>query len=308
MTYILIGLLAAFVVWNILRHFEVFESNVGVQRLQTEVHSENKAKKSRDFEVRKLKIYSSISDYFRVIILPQAVYDKHKYIIDRLEIRSEVLDRALTPEELRGKNFIWVILGALIIPLGVFFPPFFILTGLAIANFVMYPHVYLQKIDDEDAVIDVYFLDLYLLMYSRLRKGSKARLQDVVESYIDTLSVSTNIQMKTVMLKFSRFFLNNLSMYEDHVAVTHLRDRYKSATIINFCNVGSQALQGIDNSDTLLTFKMDLVRKKKDLMISNAEKLYEKGNRAIYLIYVILFIFIIAGWMSKLPSGITNIF
>ena len=307
MGYFLIVLLTAFIVWNILRHFEVFEANVGVSKLQEEVHTENKNRQKRDFEVRKLKFFSQITDYFRVIIMPETVYNKHKYIIDRLEINSEILDRTLTPEELRGQFFSLVIVGIICIPLGVFFPLFWVFSIASVIIFFAYPRYYMQKIEDEDEIIDVYFLDLYLLMYSRLRLGSKARLQDVVESYISTLEVSTNLQMKNVMMKFAKFFLNNLSMYEDHVAVTKLRDRYKSATIINFCNVGSQALQGIDNSDTLLTFKMDLVRKKKDLMIVNAEKLYEKGNRAIYLIYVILFIFIISGWMSKLPTGI-NVF
>ena len=303
MTYLLIALLTIYAVYTILKFFGVFESNIGVTKLVDEVKAEKEMNKKRDSEIKKLKFYSSVCEYFKLLVMPEAVRENHKYFIDRLEIRSEILDRTLTPEELRGKYLLFVIIGILCIPLGVFFPILWAVPVVAIIVFIGYPKIFIQKIRDEDEIIDVYFLDLYLLMYSRLRMGSKARLQSVVESYIDTLNVSANLEMKAVMLKFSRFLLNNLSMYEDHTAIQHLRDRYKSATIINFCNVGSQALQGIDNGDTLLTFKLDLVRKKTDLMKKNAEILYQKGNRSIYLIYVILFIFIVSGWVSKLPTG-----
>ena len=157
-----------------------------------------------------------------------------------------------------------------------------------------------RKIRDEDDIIDLYFIDLYLLLYSKLRQGSKARLSSVVESYVDTLHTSNNAEMKRVMLGLAEFLLNNLSMYPDHEAVPLLRERYKSATIVNFCNVASQALQGIDNADTLLTFKMALVEKKAQAMRKTAQKLRIKGERSIYLIYVLLFIFIGMSWASKI--------
>ena len=69
---------------------------------------------------------------------------------------------------------------------------------------------------------------------------------------------------------------------------------------MNFCNVASQALQGIDNADTLLTFKMALVEKKAQAMRKTAQKLRIKGERSIYLIYVLLFIFIGMSWASKI--------
>ena len=133
-----------------------------------------------------------------------------------------------------------------------------------------------------------------------MRQGSKARLSSVVESYVDTLHTSNNAEMKRVMLGLAEFLLNNLSMYPDHEAVPLLRERYKSATIVNFCNVASQALQGIDNADTLLTFKMALVEKKAQAMRKTAQKLRIKGERSIYLIYVLLFIFIGMSWASKI--------
>ena len=189
------------------------------------------------------------------------------------------------------------------IPLGIFFPTFWGVTLAGVVVFFSYGFVYNQRVEEKDEIIDNYFLDLYLLMYSKLRLGSKARLQTVVESYIDTLETAQNIQMKNTMTELAQFLLNNLTLYEDHIAVTKLRERYKSATIINFCNVASQALQGIDNADNLLTFKMSLVRRKTAMMEARAGKLCKQGERSIYAIYVILFIFIGVGWYSKLPTG-----
>ena len=78
---------------------------------------------------------------------------------------------------------------------------------------------------------------------------------------------------------------------------------YHSATIINFCNVATQALNGIENADNLLTFKMQLVERKTNLMRRNSQKILRKGERSIYAIWVILGIFIVVGWWSKLPKG-----
>lgn len=302
--YILIICMATiFAIWQILLHFGIFEVGVGASKLEDDIKIERKSNNKRKRERSKLSIYSQCSEYFRVFLLSEGTFEKHKYIIERLELRSDILDRTLTPEELRGKYILLLLVGLICIPLGVFFPLLLILSVLSVIVFVIYPKFYTTKIQDEDEIIDVYFIDLYLLMYSKLRMGSRARLQTVVESYIDTLQVTSNIEMKAVMLKFSKFLLNNLTMYEDHTAIPKLRYRYKSATIINFCNVASQALQGIDNADTLLTFKLDLVRRKTDLMKKNADTLLAKGERSIYLIYIILFIFIAVGWYSKLPTG-----
>lgn len=301
--YILIALLSVFAVWQILVDFGVFEFSKGQTAVVTDIKEERVLNRKRRAEKKKLAFYFSIADMFRGLLMSEFNYAKHQYYIERLDLRSKVLDRQLQPEELRGKYALYFILGMFCIPLGVFFPIFWGVTLIGFVSFLGYGFVYSQKIEEEDEIIDNYFLDLYLLMYSKLRLGSKARLQTVVESYINTLETAQNIQMKNTMMKLAQFLLNNLTLYEDHVAVPKLRDRYKSATIINFCNVASQALQGIDNSDNLLTFKMSLVRRKTAMMEARAEKLCKQGERSIYAIYVILFIFIGVGWYSKLPTG-----
>lgn len=300
---ILIFLLTVFAVWQILVHFGVFEFSKGQKVVIEDIKIERNLNKKRRFEKRKLNFFASVTEMFRGILLSDFGYTKHQYYIERLNIRSEILDRQLSPEELRGKYAVFLIIGLFCLPLGVFFSIFLLVTGASIIVFVGYGFIYSQKIQDEDEVIDNNFLNLYLLMYSKLRLGSKARLQTVVESYINTLDSVQDQKEKETMLKLAEFLLNNLTLYEDHVAITKLRDRYHSATVINFCNVAAQALQGIDNSDNLLTFKMSLVRRKTKIMEEKALKLCKQGERAIYAIYVILFIFIGVGWYSKLPAG-----
>ena len=277
---------------------EVF--GVNIERSSDIIKKEKSDNKKREREKTRLEIYTQVTNMFRGILLPPAKEADYKYYLGRLKYKSDVLNRSITPEEFVGKKFLILCLGVIILPLGVFFSLAYVFGAVLILYFFLKPVFMQRKIRDEDEIIDLYFIDLYLLLYSKLRQGSKARLSSVVESYVDTLHTSNNAEMKRVMLDLAEFLLNNLSMYPDHEAVPLLRERYKSATIVNFCNVASQALQGIDNADTLLTFKMALVEKKAQAMRKTAQKLRIKGERSIYLIYVLLFIFIGMSWASKI--------
>ena len=299
--YIVIGLLTLWAVILILRAYGVFEYSHEGAKVVRDIQSTRKTKKKRAREKKKLALYSSVCEIFRGVFMSELTYTNHLYWIQRLEKRSEILNRFYTPEEYRGKYALQLIIGLFFVPVGFFFWPAWILTGITVVRFVAYPIGMRQRIEDEDIIIDNNFLNLYLLMYSRLRMGSRARLQTVVESYIETMETEQNPEVRKVMLKFSRYLLNNLSQFEDHVAIPKLRERYKGATIINFCNVAGQALQGVDNADNLLTFKMQLVERKTDEMRKRSEKIYKSGLRSIYLIWVILFFFIAVGWWSKLP-------
>lgn len=299
--YVILGVCTLFIAYMILKYFGVMEVfGVNIDRSSEVIKKEKSDNKKREREKTRLEIYTQVTNMFRGILLPPSKEADYKYYLGRLKYKSDVLNRSITPEEFVGKKFLLLCLGVVILPLGVFFKPAYILGVFLILYFFLKPVFMQRKIRDEDEIIDLYFIDLYLLLYSKLRQGSKARLSSVVESYVDTLHTSNNAEMKRVMLGLAEFLLNNLSMYPDHEAVPLLRERYKSATIVNFCNVASQALQGIDNSDTLLTFKMALVEKKAQAMRKTAQKLRIKGERSIYLIYVLLFIFIGMSWASKI--------
>lgn len=295
-------LLTILIVYNILVSFGVFEFVKRPRKTIDEIEEKRKYTKKRRREVKRLGIYTKTIELFRGVLMSDLQYQDHLYYIQRLDLRSEPLDRRLTPEEVRGQKALPLVLSLFCIPLGLFFPVLFLLPIAAFINFMAYPTTYRMKIADEDQIIDNYFIDLYLLLYSKLRQGSRARLQGTVENYIDTLESSKSTTESQVMLKFARYFLNLLALYEDHVAVPHLRDNYHSATVINFCNVATQSLNGIDNFDNLITFKMQLTERRTNMMRKRQQEILRKGERSIYAIWVLLFIFIAVGWYSKLPT------
>lgn len=303
MKTIIIVLATIFAVYNILVLFGVFEFSTRPRKTVNEIEEKRKLNKKRKLENKKLGLYSSATNLFRGIFMSDLTYEKHKYYIQRLELRSEPLDRLLTPEEVRGQRVLPFLLSLILIPLALFFPVVLLVPIGFFVNLVTYQTVYKMKISDEDDIIDNEFINLYLLMYSKLKQGSRARLQGTVENYINTLESSKSTEESQVMLKFSRYFLNLLALYEDHVAVPHLRDVYHSATIINFCNVATQSLNGIENFDNLLTFKMQLTERQTNMMRKRQHEILRRGERSIYAIWVILFIFIVVGWVSKMPVG-----
>lgn len=300
---IIVILLTIFVTYQILLHFGVFEVSTQQKKVVSEIEDTRKLNKKRQRVLAFLKLCSGLTQVFRGILLTADSYEKHKYYIERLDIRSDILNRQLTPEELRGKHALPLFISLFFIPASIFVPFCIFVPAVFFVYFLGYQTVYKLRIQDEDEIIDNYFIDLYLLLYSKLRQGSRARLQGTVEQYIDTLEGQSDTDVKEVMLKFAKYMLNLLSLYEDHVAIPMLRDIYHSATIINFCNVASQALQGIDNFDNLLTFKMQLVERKTNLMRKRQQEILRSGERSIYAIWIILFIFIAVGWYSKLPTG-----
>lgn len=300
---LLIILATAFAVYMILKQFGVFEIAKDTQKVASDISSSKKSIKKREFEKSKLAFYAGLVNTFRGLLMSDIQYEKHTYYINRLELRSNILGRLLTPEEVRGSKFAPFACSIVVIPLAIFKPVLFMIPFLAFAYFVTYELKLDAKIRDEDAIIDDYFIELYLMMYSKLKQGSRARLQGTVENYIDTLQSAVSTEVRDTMLKLGKCLLNLLSLYEDHVAVPMLKEIYHSATIINFCNVASQSLNGIENFDNLLTFKMQLVERKTEMMRKRSKAIVRKGEMSIYAIYIILVSFVLIGWYSKLPSG-----
>lgn len=300
---LLIILATVFAVYMILKQFGVFEIAKDTQKVASDISSSKKSVKKREFEKSKLAFYTGLVNTFRGLLMSDIQYEKHTYYINRLELRSNILGRLLTPEEVRGSKFAPFACSIVVIPLAIFKPVLFMIPFLAFAYFITYELKLDAKIRDEDAIIDDYFIELYLMMYSKLKQGSRARLQGTVENYIDTLQSAVSTEVRDTMLKLGKCLLNLLSLYEDHVAVPMLKEIYHSATIINFCNVASQSLNGIENFDNLLTFKMQLVERKTEMMRKRSKAIVRKGEMSIYAIYIILVSFVLIGWYSKLPSG-----
>lgn len=299
---IFVVILTLFVVYEILKQFGVFEFQTQQNKVVDVITDTRKLNKQRKFETTKLKWYSRTTELFRGILLNDTQYENHRYYIERCDIVSEPLNRKYTPEELRGKYALPFFLSLFLIPVALFQPILLVVPFVLFVRLNSYQTAFKAHIRDEDEIIDDYFLDLYLLLYSQLRQGSRARLQGTVEQYIATLESQSDTEIKETMLKLSRYMLNLLSLYEDHVAIPRLRDTYRSATIINFCNVATQSLNGIDNFDNLLTFKMQLVARKTEVMRKRQQKILAQGRTSILAIWIILFIFIGVGWYSKMPT------
>lgn len=292
-----------FTVVQILRLYGVFEINTKPRKVVSNIEDERKVRKKRRREQKLLNTYSSFANLFRGILLTPLTVENNQFYIDRLDIRTKYLGRRYTVEEYRGKHALPFGLSLVLIPLVVKIPFILIVPIVAFIYLVGYQTILKQEIQDEDEIIDNYFIDIYLLLFSKLRQGSRARLQTTLENYINTLEGQALTKENEVMLKFARYFLNLLAMYEDHQAVPKLRDIYHSATIINFCNIASQSLQGVDNFDNLMTFKLQLVDRKTVIMRKRQQQILASGERSIYAIWVILFIFVVVGWYSKLPTG-----
>lgn len=292
-----------FTVVQILRLYGVFEINTKPRKVVSNIEDERKVRKKRRREQKLLNTYSSFANMFRGILLTPLTVENNQFYIDRLDIRTKYLGRRYTVEEFRGKHALPFGLSLVLIPLVVKIPFILIVPIVAFIYLVGYQTLLKQEIQDEDEIIDNYFIDIYLLLFSKLRQGSRARLQTTLENYINTLEGQALTKENEVMLKFARYFLNLLAMYEDHQAVPKLRDIYHSATIINFCNIASQSLQGVDNFDNLMTFKLQLVDRKTVIMRKRQQQILASGERSIYAIWVILFIFVVVGWYSKLPTG-----
>lgn len=299
---ILLVILTTFCVVRILQYFGVFERTKGVDELNKDIKKRQKAQGDIAFERKMLQLFEGVCRAFGTLALSDDKRANYKFYIDRLDIRSDALDRPMTPEELKGRDLCLMLASLVFIPLAFVFPIVLVVTGLGVFNYVMGENFLKQRVEDEDKIIEDHFIDLYLMLHPKLKKGSKARLAPTVDTYVKSLDLTEDVEVATVMKRFGMFLLNNLSLYEDHVAVPMLKDRYRSATIVNFCNVATQALQGVDNEDILLSTRMELIRKKKVRATELAEKRAEMAQRAVILIFVNLGIFVVLSWISKLPT------
>ena len=166
-----------------------------------------------------------------------------------------------------------------------------------------------SSIAQDDVELEKDFPDLYMLLYSRLGKGANARIGPTLADYYNTLDSMYAKDEHKVMRNFLQDFRNAIDLYSDEMqAIPLIREKYKSATIVNFCNLAMQSLRGVDNKDKLLAFKMELSNRRKQEMEETAQKLVERGNKAIMIIFVILFQFIVISWSSKFTFSMPSLF
>lgn len=231
-----------------------------------------------------------------------AIIEKYRYNIFRGRLNVPYVDRAITPTELIGifkvikfiSCFLAIFLTVLTYNL-VFLMFFF---GVFVNKLFEYAMEF--KIIEEDTEIEEDFPDLYMLLYSRLIRGTSMRLAPTLDEYLNSIDAIYGEKSHQAMRNFVMDLRKNIEIYgDDSMAIHKMRDVYRSAMLVNFFNLAVQSLRGVDNKDKLLAFKMELSQKKLDLMTKKAEAMVAKGQKAVMLIFIILGQFIVLSWVAK---------
>lgn len=288
----------------------------GVQKGTKKAREDAKQEKNfvilRDRESKRLGWYLWFGTNFGATV---SEYKKkqYEYLISRVDVKTKYLNRQLEPLELIGRmrlaTVITVFLAAvgfsltwslffLIGIIGFFYPLFFTVSANA-------------KIAKEDRELEEEFPDFFLILYNRLLQGTKARLMPTIRDYLTSLDAMKNQEETSVIRQFVVDLRNNIEVFgDDSKAVMALRDKYRSVMVINFCNLAVQALRGVDNSDKLQSFKMELNQRRLSTLKKRSDYAVMKGGIAVRFVYVILAQFIILSFAAKLSvslGGIRNI-
>ena len=312
---IIMGIMAALVLimlFIILSQYNFLGKRKGKAKTKKEVEKDKELAQKRSFYLRILSFCESVCNNFGV--KPSDVkIEKFNFYIGRAHISISAIERNLRPKELIG---FFKIIKFVLCFAGLFFT---VLTGsklfliLLASLFIDTIFELLMEgvISDEDKEIEEDFPDLYLLLYSRLIKGTNTRLAPVLDDYIRSIDTIDGEQSHKAIRNYVMTLRKNIELYgDDSLAIHNMRGIYRSAMIVNFMNLAVQSLKGVDNREKLLAFKMELTQKKLESMKEKAEKMVEKGQRVILLIYVILAEFVVLSWVAKLGStaGLSGIF
>ena len=178
---------------------------------------------------------------------------------------------------------------------------------VAITSFLVQPIVrgFLKiLIDEQDKELEHDFPELYLLLYCELRRGTNSRIAPSLQDYMRSCNALYAPTEHAVIRRFVLDLQNNIEVYSDESeALVHMREKYKSALIVNFCNLATQSLRGVDTDDKLMAFKIELQAKQKDMMEREAHARVELGRKSLIMVYFILFQFIALSWAAKLVGN-----
>ena len=231
-----------------------------------------------------------------------AIIEKYQSNIFRGRLAVPYIDRNITPIELLGifkaLKFVLCFIGTVLVALTRNPAWFAFYAGLAINK--VFELAMEFKIIEEDTEIEEDFPDLYMLLYSRLIRGTATRLAPTLDEYLSSIDAIYGEKSHKAMRNFVTDLRKNIEIYgDDSIAINKMREVYKSAMLVNFFNLAVQSLRGVDNKDKLLAFKMELSQKKLEKMTERANALVAKGQKAVMLIFIILGQFIVLSWVAK---------
>lgn len=308
--FILVLLIVAFVL-VVTKSNHMWGSTSGAKKAKVDAQKLKQDRKARDLRLKALKFFSQFAD-FGVDANPVKLHD-YEYQLTRIGKPMKYLDRVITATELYGLLKFVSCIGVVIALLGLILTsnPIFLIFMGSVFSSSLFSYYATSKIVAEDSQIEKEFPDLYLLLYSRLLNGAHTRLAPTLDDYLASLEYMYGTDGNPAMEKFVTLFRNYIEVYgDDCIAVKKLREVYRSSMIVNFCNLAVQALNNVNNSDKLLAFKIELSQKRMEQMTSEAKQRVAKGQRMIWLIFIILGEFIILSWAAKIGGSFsfTNMF
>lgn len=287
----------------ILTKFGVFTTNQSAKKLKEEQQSYNKIQKQRKQTQDILSALDGFADKVGGGISTNAQY-AWDFRILRLMQPIESVGRKMTSKELVGLlrliQFLCVSIGcaAFCITFNVFFV-IFIVIGVSLPTVVA--SICDMQIAEQDKAIERDFTDFYLLVHSRLLKGTQAHISNTLTEYLNICDTTMPVNEYKELREFVSYLRSSISIMGDEVkALNQVREKYHSATVTNFCTLATQALQGVDNQDRLLTFKVELIARQKAQVRAVAQKRAEKAMKAIFAIWVILAEFVVVVMVTRL--------
>lgn len=298
------AVLLAFVLY-ITRINNMWGVRKGVTKAKVDIKKEKDLLAKRNMLIKLLNHCKFVAENVGFKPSEEIIID-YKYKIDRLRLKLKLLDRNIKPIELVGALKTIKYVGLFIGTVGLIASGsiLFTLAFLTLTFPTLFKYYAEMMIADEDVEIEQDFPDLYLLLYSRLVRGAYTRLSPTLEDFISSIDIMHNDSSHKALRNFVLDLRNNIEIYgDDSIAIYKMRETYKSAMIINFCNLAVQAMSGVNNSDKLLAFKVELAQKRMEGMKKRAELLVEKGQRAVMAIFLILFQFVALSWYAKLGGN-----
>lgn len=297
-------ILAIFVLY-VTRTNNLWGTKRGTSKTKVEARKYKSDVKKRGYLLRLLNLFAYLGESYGFRPSEEKLI-RYKYNIIRSRQHFKLLGRAIKPMELLGLfkavQFISLFLTVLLLSLTKSPLAFIFSIGIFIEQIYLF---FIEgNIIAEDKEIEEDFPDLYLLLYSRLLKGAHVRLAPTLDEYLKSLDIVHGEESHKAIRYFVQDLRNNIEIYgDDSMALHKMRDYYKSAMLVNFFNLAIQSLRGVDNSDKLLGFKMELTQKRLEAMTERAKKLVLKGQRAIWAIFIILAQFVVLSWVAKAGLG-----
>ena len=302
--FIIFVILGLFTYW-MLSKYHMIGGNLAVKKAK----KDNKAYEELQSEIKFQQTLLGACERFCELV-GNGITEKDEYmwgyIINRIFPTLKLLNRKLTVKEfiglLRIVIFMLSIFGLVLLLLGSAGMGILLLS-LAVLIQPGLTLLFQYMIDAKDSALERDFPSLYLLLYSRLIKGVNARLAPTLTDYIRSMNAIYLPHEHKEIREFVFDLRNNIEVYADEsIAVTRLKEKYRSAMMLNFINLALQALRGTNNQDNLLAFKMELSNREVEQMKAEAAKRADKARSVVNIVFVILFEFIILSVASKMPS------